>query len=75
MVTTIQVEEKLRNKLEGMKIHSRETYNDVINRLIATGKEDLLSKQTLRNIEHALEDVKKGRVYSTREVRKRLGLG
>ena len=75
MVTTIQVEEKLKNKLEEMKIYPRETYNDLIKRLIAIGKEGLLSKQTFRNIEHALEDVKKGRVYSTKEVRKRLGLG
>ena len=71
MVTTIQIEEKLKNKLEEMKTHRRETYNEVIKRLIASDRqEENLSEQSLKNIESALEDIKKGKVYSTSEVRK-----
>jgi len=74
MVTTIQLEEKIRDRLESMKIHPRETYNKVIERLIKNSEEEEeLSPQTIKNIEMALEDVKSGRVYSTKEVRKRLG--
>lgn len=75
MATTIQVEERTRHRLEGLKMHSRETYNDVIKRLLENGKgEGIISETSLRNIESALEDIRKGRVYSTNEVRKRFGL-
>ena len=75
MATTIQLEERIKNKLEEMKIHPRETYNRVIERLIqASAEEEILSLQTLKNIEKALEDVKRGRVYSTKEIKKKLGI-
>ncbi len=75
MVTTIQVEEKVRHRLEEMKTHRRETYNEVIKRLMASSRqEEILSEQSLKNIESALEDIKKGRVYSTNDVRKKFGL-
>lgn len=75
MATTIQLEERIKNKLEGMKMSPRETYSGVIERLINSDREDdMLSSQTIRNIEHALEDVKKNRTYSTKEVKKKLGI-
>jgi len=75
MVTTIQLEEKTKEKLERMKLFPRETYNEVIIRLVLTSQEETeLGEQTIKNIEKALEDVKKGRLYSTKEVRKELGI-
>lgn len=75
MVTTIQLEEEVKSKLEEMKIDPRETYSKVIERLIKNEiSEQELSPQTIKNIEEALDDVKKGRVYSTKEVKKRLGI-
>ena len=75
MATTIQIEEKIRSRLEEMKIHPREPYSRVIERLIKYSSEDEeLSPETLKNIEKALEDVKKGRTYSTSEVKKKLGI-
>ncbi len=75
MVTTIQLEEKTKEKLERMKIFPRETYNEVIIRLVLTNQgEAELSEQTIKNIEKALEDVKKGRLYSTEKVKKQLGI-
>ena len=75
MVTTIQLEERIKNKLEEMKIHPRETYSKVIERLVNLSmEEEELSPQTIKNIEQALEDIKKGRVYSTKEVKKKLGI-
>jgi len=75
MATTIQLEEKIRSKLEEMKVHPRETYSEVIDRLIKSRmEEEELSPQTIKNIELALEDVKKGRTYSTKEIRKKLGI-
>jgi hypothetical protein len=37
-------------------------------------EETELSEETIKNIEKALDDVKKGRLYSTEEVRKELGI-
>ena len=75
MVTTIQLEERIKNKLEEMKMHPRETYSEVIERLVnLSTEEEELSPQTVMNIEQALEDIKKGRVYSTKEVKKKLGI-
>ena len=75
MVTTIQLEEKTKERLERMKLFPRETYNEVIIRLVLTSREETeLSEQTIKNIEKALEDVKKGKLYSTKEVRKELGI-
>jgi predicted transcriptional regulator len=75
MATTIQLEEKTKEELERVKLFPRETYNEVIIRLIMTSQEESeLSEQTIKNIEKALEDVKKGRLYSTEEVRKELGI-
>ena len=75
MVTTIQLEEKTKKELERLKVFPRETYNEVIIRLVLTSREETeLSEQTIKNIEKALEDVKKGRLYSTEKVRKELGI-
>lgn len=75
MVTTIQLEERIKNRLEEMKMYQRETYGRVIERLIKiSSEEEELNPQTIKNIEHALEDVKRGKVYSTKEVKKKLGI-
>lgn len=76
MVTTIQIEEKVKNKLEELKAYRRETYNEVIERLIENNVDrGRLSENTLKNIELSLEDIRKGRVYTTKEVKKKLGIG
>ena len=74
MVTTIQLEERVKHMLEKMKSHPRETYSKIVERLIMTTEKEELSPQTLQNIENALEDVRKGRTYSTAEARKKLKL-
>ena len=75
MVTTIQVTEKTKNALERMKLFPRETYEEVICRLIEiSDEEETLSTETIHTIERALEDVKSGRMYSTEEVKKELGI-
>ena len=75
MVTTIQVTEETKDALERIKLFPRETYEEVIRRLIEISREEEeLSTETLQNIERALEDVKSGRLYSTEEVKKELGI-
>lgn len=75
MVTTIQVTKNTKDALERMKLFPKETYEEVICRLIETSEaEEELSTETIQNIENALEDVKRGRLYSTEEVKKELGI-
>lgn len=73
MDTTIKVKDKTRTKLENLKLHSKETYNDVIERLMRT-KDDDLDLQTIKNLKKSLNDIEKGKIYSLKQVEKELGL-
>jgi len=74
MVTTIQLEEETKKSLERMKMFPGETYSHVIERLMQGEEEEVLSPETIKNIEKSLEDVKAGRVYTMEEVKKKLGM-
>lgn len=70
MATTIQIDEKVRDKLKKLKIHPKESYNEVVARLIALRSgEGELSNETIKNIEQSLEDIKAGRTLSMHEVK------
>lgn len=71
MKTTIQIDVEIKKMLDELKIHERESYSSVIKRLIMSRIDDEpLSKETLRRIEEALEDIKSGRLYSSGDVRR-----
>ncbi len=73
MGTTIQLDKKVRDKLKELKLHPRESYNKVVERLIAIRTDEgELSDETIREIEQSLEDVKSGRTLSMKEVKQRL---
>lgn len=76
MATSIQLEKKTKTKLEKMKIFPRESYDDVVNRLLNVTEEDegMLSTQTIKDLEEALDDVKKGRLLSHEQVKRKHGL-
>jgi len=73
MDTTIKVKDKTRTKLENLKLHSKETYNDVIERLMRT-QDDELDLQTIKNLRKSLADIEKGKIYSLKQVEKELDL-
>ena len=60
MVTTIQVSEEVREKLEKLKVHRRETLNEVIEKLIeideSIGGFDVNEVEEIKN---SLMDIKK----------------
>jgi predicted transcriptional regulator len=68
MATTIQISDEVKQKLERMKLFARESYNEILERMIEDELE--LNEQTKREIEEA----RKGKSISHEEVRKRLGL-
>ncbi len=87
-ITTIQVDDKLKKRLDELKVHHRETYNELISRLISNSnpsefdKESLIEtievlsdSETMRSLAESLERIEQGD-YGTpiAEVRKELGL-
>lgn len=67
--TTIKIDTELKDRLNTLKLHPRESYNDVIKRLVAIAvDEEPLSQETIRDLERSLEDLKAGRVYTLDEV-------
>ena len=59
-----------------MKIFPRESYDDVVNRLLNVTEEDegILSEKTIKDLEEGVADIKAGRVYTSEQVKKKLGL-
>ena len=68
MSTTIQISDNVKTILDRMKMIERETYNDVIERMIEDDLE--LNKKTKIEIEEA----RKGKSTPHAEVKKRFGL-
>lgn len=76
MVTSIQLNNKTKARLEKLKSFPKESYDDVVNRLLNMAQDDegILSKQTIRNIEKSLAEIKAGKIVSHKDVKKKLGL-
>ncbi|HVZ62285.1 MAG TPA: hypothetical protein VG896_01205 [Candidatus Nitrosotalea sp.] len=73
--TTLKISHKTKSILEKEKNHPKETLESVIVRLLkATREDDNLSAQTIKNIEEGIADIKAGRVYTTEQLNKELGL-
>ena len=72
MQTTIQISQEVKTQLDKMKLHQRETYNDVIEFMIEDNLE--LNEKTKKEIEEARARVEAGQTISHEEVKKRLGL-
>jgi predicted transcriptional regulator len=73
--STIKLSKKTKNDLKRQMNHPGETYESVITRLLqVTQEDDVLSKQVIKNIEEGVADIKAGRVYTSEQVKKRLGL-
>ena len=68
MTTTIQISDNVKIILDRMKMIERETYNEVIERMI----EDDLELNEKTKIE--IEEARKGKSISHAEVKKRFGL-
>jgi hypothetical protein len=73
MVTTIQIDEKLKSRLDSLKVHHRETYNELILRLVngcspkEADRESLIETievlsdpEMMRGIRGALEEGSRG---------------
>ena len=85
MVTTIQIDEKVKARLDELKIHHRESYNELISRLIASSSPEIADRESLietleilsdpelmKGIARGVKDFNEGRTKRLREIKKEL---
>jgi predicted CopG family antitoxin len=72
MPTTIQVSDDIRTTLERMKLYEKESYNDIIERMLEDQKG--LSEKTKQEIEEAKKRVKSGKFVTMDLVAKKYGV-
>jgi predicted transcriptional regulator len=74
---TIKVTPDVKQRLDALKKYPRETYNEVIERLTRDALEEAaeeLTGEDIRDIEEAIQDIKAGRVYTTEDLKRELGI-
>lgn len=72
MATTIQISDNIQSVLQGMKLFHRESYNDVIGRLIEDNLE--LNEKTKKDIAEAKARIRAGNFVAQGEVERQLGI-
>ena len=72
MPTTIQVSNEVKQELDKKKLYSRETYNEIIERMLEDEME--LHEETKKEIEEARKRIKSGKFIHHEQVKKELGL-
>lgn len=76
-LTTIQIQKETREKLLSLKEYTRETYDEILNKLMKVfemAEKEQLSEEAIKGIEEGRKDVREGRVLSTKELLRRLGV-
>jgi predicted transcriptional regulator len=73
--TTIYIREDLKGRLNSLKQNPKESYNDVIERLVSRAVDDEpLSEEAIKGLEEALEEIRQGRLISEEEIMKKYGV-
>ncbi len=74
-VATIKVSPEVKQLLDGLKVHPRESYSDVIGRVISRAYDpEPLSTEEIAGLEEALSDIKAGRIHSEAEIMAAFGV-
>jgi predicted CopG family antitoxin len=73
--STIYIRKDLKERLNGLKRHPKESYNDVIEHLVSMALDDEpLSAEAIQGLEEALEDIRKGNLIPEEVIRKKYGV-
>jgi len=70
-ITTIQLSKETKKTLESMKLHPRETYEEVLERILEDLRE--LSEQTKKEIEQAIREIKAGKYRTHEQLKSEMG--
>jgi len=71
MVTTIQIKEDVKASLDRMKMFERETYNDVLERLLEDTRE--LNEDTKKDIQKAIKEIESGKFKTHKQLKTEMG--
>lgn len=74
MKTTIQISHETAKRLQEHKYSERQSYDEVINRVLNEVEDDTLTSQDIEEIQEALEEVKNKKTISIEELSKKLGV-
>ncbi len=73
--TSIYIRNDLRDQLKSLKKHPKESYNDVIERLLNLAiDEEPLGEEAIIGLEEALEEIKARMFISESEIMKKYGV-
>jgi predicted CopG family antitoxin len=73
--SSIYIREDLKTQLNNLKRNPKESYNDVIERLVnLTIDDEPLSAGAIKGLEEGLRDIKKGNLISEEDIRKKYGV-
>ncbi|HSA38037.1 MAG TPA: hypothetical protein P5013_03990 [Methanoregula sp.] len=73
--SSIYIRKDLKTQLNNLKRNPKESYNDVIERLVnLTVDDEPLSAEAIKGLEEGLEDIKKGNLISEEYIRKKYGV-
>ena len=74
MATTIQVRDETLSRLKYFKESSRESYDEVINKVLDDIEEGELSEKTIEDIRRGLREIKEGKGQSIGDVAREFGI-
>ena len=74
MVTTIQVKDETLNRLKYFKESSKESYDEVINKVLDDIEEGELSEETIEDIRKGLKEIEEGKGERLEDVAKEFGI-
>ena len=73
--TSIYLREDLKDQLNSLKRHPKESYNDVIERLVNLAvDEEPLSEDVIKGLEEALEEVRQRKLIPESKIMKKYGV-
>lgn len=77
-LTTIQIQKKTKRKLEKIKSYRRETYDELVNKLITVleivEREPELKQEVIEEMNEAERQLGAGKGFSTQELARKLGV-
>jgi len=78
METTIKLQDRTKSQLDEFRQYKNESYDEVVRKIIQVVRtcktNPKLSQQTIKDIEEAREQIKKGEFYTEQEAKKILGI-
>jgi len=74
MDTTVQLKTETLGRLKYFKEFSKESYDELINKLINLLEEGELTEMAIKKIKSGLNDIKEGRIISLEDYAKKRGI-